>query len=141
MPTANTNFIRATAALLLIGLAALTIIVSMSIWLVELNEDEFDRVLAVRVVRSNAVDLRAALQDIETSQRGFLLTTSESYLGPYNQSRDDIAPLYASLVQHAPTLPQVTEPVERLGEIIDAKLLELDGTIQLVRAGQQQAAI
>ncbi|MCO6392158.1 GHKL domain-containing protein [Aliihoeflea aestuarii] len=141
MPTANKNFIGATAALLLIGLAALTIIVSMSIWLVELNEEEFDRVLAVRVVRANAVDLRAALQDIETSQRGFLLTASENYLTPYTQSRDDIAPLYTSLVQHARTLPNLTGPVARLGEIIDDKLVELDGTIQLVRDGQQQAAI
>ncbi|MHB2264231.1 sensor histidine kinase [Aliihoeflea sp. PC F10.4] len=141
MPTANQSFLRATAALLLVGLAALTVIVSMSIWLVERNETEFESVLAVRLVRASTIDLRTALQDVETSQRGFLLTGETNYLDPYNNSRDNVGPLYSRLQERALEMPQLAPQVERLGEIVSAKMEEMDSTIQLALQGEQDAAI
>lgn len=141
MPTANRTFLKITALLLLIGLGALTVIVGMSIWLVERNENEFERVVAVRLVRASAVDLRSAMQDVETSQRGFLLTGSTDYLSPYNQSRDNVRPLYNTLSELTPIFPQLGDAVEELGEIVEAKLAEMDGTIQLARQGQREEAI
>jgi len=126
---------------MLVGLAALTVIVGMSIWLVERNETEFDRVLDVRLVRAGTIDLRTALQDVETSQRGFLLTGETNYLDPYNNSRDNVRPLYDRLQERSMAMPELASDVERLGETVLAKLDEMDSTIQLALQGEREAAI
>ncbi len=141
MPIANKNFIRTTAILLLVGLLALIAIVGTSIWLVEQTQNHFDDVIEARDARTAAVNLRASLHDIETAQRGYILTSDERYLEPYVASRDDIFPQYEALRQILLAYPQATEPMARLLEVIEVKTSEIDETIALVQAGDADAAV
>ena len=87
MPISANTFVRSTAALLLVGLLALLGIVGTSIWLVERSQAYFNDLIEARDARTAAVDLRTALQDAETGQRGFLLTRT-AYLEPYTGHRE-----------------------------------------------------
>jgi signal transduction histidine kinase len=139
MPIANKNFVRTTAILLLIGMFALVAIVGTSIWLVEQTQNHFDEVIEARQARSATVDLRSALQDIETSQRGYILTQEERYLEPYDAARGTIMERYEKLRTILLPYPQATEPMARLLEGIELKLAEIDETIELVRQGEVAA--
>src|SRR5687768_6942874 len=90
LPISSSAFFRSTALLLLIGFAALLAIVGTTIWLVEQNQKWFEETTQARVARFAAVNLRSGLQDLETSQRGFLLTGEERYLEPYNRALPEV---------------------------------------------------
>ncbi|MFN3765154.1 MAG: sensor histidine kinase [Aliihoeflea sp.] len=141
MPTANKNFIRTTGILLLIGMLALVAIVGTSAWLVEQTQNHFEEVIEARQARSATVDLRSALQDIETSQRGFILTQEERYLEPYEAARGTVMERYERLRTILLPYPQATEPMARLLEGINLKIDEIDETIELVRQGDVAAAV
>lgn len=141
MPIANKNFVRTTAILLLIGVLALVAIVGTSIWLVAQTQAHFEEVLEARRARSATVDLRGALQDIETSQRGFILTEEERYLEPYAEARGTVMARYELLRTILLPYPQATEPMERLLQGINLKVAEIDETIELVRQGNVAAAV
>lgn len=141
MPIANKNFVRTTAILLLIGMLALVAIVGTSIWLVEQTQNHFDEVIEARQARAATVDLRSALQDIETSQRGYILTGEDNYLDPYRASRSTVLDRYERLRTILLPYPRATEPMERLLEGINLKVAEIDETIELVRGGNVEAAV
>ena len=102
MPITSRTFVRATALLLLVGLLALLGIVGTNIWLVERSQVYFDEVVQARIARRVAVDLRNQLQDLESSQRGYIITHDQKYLDPYNA-----------------TLPQIDDP-EQAVRIVEA---------------------
>ena len=83
MPISTNAFVRTTSLLLAIAFLALATIVGTTIWLVENNNFWFNETTNARVARVATVNLRNALQDAETGQRGFLLTQEEQYLAPY----------------------------------------------------------
>ncbi|WP_237476864.1 response regulator [Lichenibacterium dinghuense] len=56
--------------------------------------------------------LLSSVKDLETSQRGFLLTADESYLGPYNDALRDIGPELQALDGLDVDLPQLTRLVD-----------------------------
>ena len=98
--------------------------------------------LTSEVLRLLRTSLRTGLE-AETGQRGFLLTGDESYLSVYLAAEDswldDIDALGAVLEDIA------TEgQLEALGEIrsiAEAKLAELERTVELARAGERSAAL
>ena len=83
MPISNVSFVRATLAAILLGLAALLIIVVFNLWLVRQAEVYSDKVTTARLQRTALVDLRDLVVGAETGQRGFLLTANPDYLNPY----------------------------------------------------------
>lgn len=127
--------------MLLIGLLALGGIVGTSLWLVERTQAYFDVVVEARDTRTAAVDLRTALQDAETGQRGFLLTRNETYLDPYEAALKIIAEKYEALAAALVASPESTAPLATLRADIDFKLAEIANTIQLVRAGRLAEAL
>jgi signal transduction histidine kinase len=141
MPLTQTAFLRNSALMLIVGLVALIGIVGSTVWLIERAQNYFDDVLSARDLRVSTVNLRVALQQVETSQRGFVITQEESYLDPYNTSRDDVKPLYQELLKRAAGYPQYLDRLTALGPEIDTKLEELDTTIELVRAGRRAEAV
>ena len=46
-------------------------------------------------VRRSLTELRSALKDAETGQRGYIITGKDSYLEPYTQALEDIGTLFA----------------------------------------------
>ncbi|MHA6690068.1 sensor histidine kinase [Devosia sp. A449] len=141
MPISTNAFVRSTVMLLLIGLLALVGIVGTTIWLVERTQVYFDEIVEARDTRATAVDLRTALQDAETGQRGFLITQDEAYLEPYAAALTLIETKYASLTAMLAPYPEVTDSLAELRTDIDVKLNEMARTIELVRTGQAEQAI
>ena len=90
MPITKSAFIRSTVLAILVGTLALLIIVGVSFWLVEQARIYSDAVTAARFERSAIADLRNMLDDAETGQRGYLLTSDQAYLTPYLDVRNRI---------------------------------------------------
>ncbi|QEY32671.1 diguanylate cyclase [Synechococcus sp. RSCCF101] len=93
-----------------------------------------------RITRATA--LIGHLKDLETGQRGFLLTGRDYYLEPYSAAlqviRQDLDQL-AALIEDF-SLTQALR-LRRIAELSEQKIAELDETIDLVQAGDQAAAL
>lgn len=141
MPISNSAFVRGTLVLLVAGLLALVAIVATNLFLVERSQVYFDDTQQARRGRAAAVDVRNALQDIETSQRGFLLTRDEAYLAPYNAALPQLDPAYERLADVLRRFPQADQPMANLRSAIDGKVEETAHTIDLARSGASAEAI
>ncbi|MFD2646701.1 CHASE3 domain-containing protein [Devosia albogilva] len=141
MPISSNVFVRSGVILLLVGFLALAGIVGTTIWLVEQTQVYFNEVIEARDARTAAVDLRTALQDAETGQRGYILTQDEGYLEPYTTALDIVEESYRRLEEVLVAYPQAAEPMQTLRGDIDFKLAEMARTIDLVREGAVAEAI
>lgn len=141
MPITSKTFVRSTALLLLVGLVALLGIIGANIWLVERSQGYFDEVIEARIARRVAVDLRSQLQDLETGQRGFIITEDPAYLEPYNAALPLVDEQIARLREILGPYPEAQEPLDTLEADIALKIGELNRTIGEVRAGNRDAAI
>lgn len=141
MPISSNAFVRSTAALLLVGLLALVAIVGTTIWLVERQQVYFDQGLEARVARAATVNLRNALQDAETGQRGFLLTGDQRYLEPYNKALPQIPDMLERVAEVLKPYPEADEAVANLRAGVPAKLAEMAQTIALARSGDKAGAL
>ncbi len=141
MPISRKTYLSVTALLLFLGLAALLGIVAASLVLVGHTQDQVEEILAARKVRSAAADLLTLVQDMETGQRGFLLTGESIYLEPY---RDADARLDEQLDELSAALagsPELAEVVDRLTATLTAKISEMNETIALYQEGQTEEAV
>ena len=141
MPLNQTAFLRSSALMLMIGFVALAIIVGTTVWLISRAQHYFDDMLNARDLRANTINLRVALQQVESAQRGYIITGDETYLGPFDTSRDRVMPLYEILKADVAGKPQYRDRIEVLGPTLKMKLEELDETIRLTRNGRADEAV
>lgn len=141
MPISRKTYISLTALLLLLGLAALLGIVAASLVLVERTREQFGEVVAARQVRSGAADLLSMLQDMETGQRGYLLTEDEAYLEPYRQASGRVVPQFQALRGALEGYPELAPVLEQLSETLSAKLNEMERSIELFQGGERGRAV
>jgi len=141
MPITSKTFVRSTALLLLVGLLALIGIVGTSIWLTDRSQVYLDEVIEARIARRAAVDLRASLLDMETGQRGYLLTLDESYLEPYEAARPRVLEQVEALKRVLAPYEVAAAPLQQLEADVTFKLAEMDETITQARANDVNAAI
>lgn len=81
------------------------------------------------------------LKDAETGQRGFLLTTEEAYLRPYNSALGNVPARLAELSSLLAENPKQQQQLLEIHKLVADKLSELDETIQLHRAGRTLEAL
>ena len=140
MPVSSRRFVQATSAFLFIGFVALTAIVATNFWLGRRAQFYFDDAIAARDARVAAVELRNAMQTAEASERGFIITGNEIYLGPYETEKSlaqrDLDALHTLLKFY----PNSEAAMQRLSSIISTKFDEFDRTIALKRE-QREAEI
>ncbi|KKB79994.1 histidine kinase [Devosia soli] len=141
MPITSKTFVRSTALLLLVGLLALLGIVGTNIWLVERSQGYFDEVIEGRLARRVAVDLRTQLQDMETGQRGFIITLDESYLEPYREALPLVDEQLERLKQVLAPYPEAEAPLRQLETDIGFKIEEMNRTIEEARNGNRDTAV
>ena len=82
-----------------------------------------------------------ALDEAETGQRGFILTGEERYLEPYNAVAGQVQHDIDVLVDLTRDNPAQQENLHQVQKDTDAKLAELEETIQLRRKAGLQAAL
>jgi PAS domain S-box-containing protein len=95
----------------------------------------------VRHLLLDAKNLFTALQDVESGQRGYLLTGDAAYLAPYEAGIAAVQRHRASIPRgdSQPDLPRLD--LASLSPLIDAKLAELDETVQARRHGNADVAL
>lgn len=125
--------------------AALTIVILVLLavlpWLSSRDANEAMELLKQVVAKEQAYnEVLSLLKDAETGQRGFLLSSDESFLEPYDagvagitRALDDVAKLASTPAERA--------MVAKVSDIAQAKFREMHGTIVLKRAGKTQEAI
>jgi len=141
MPISSRFVVQSAIVLLVIGFLTLLGIVGMTIWLNERTQVYFDEVLEARNTRTSAVELRSAMQTAESSQRGFLLTSNEIYLAPYDSAKvlaqRELEALKRSLAPYA----EAEVMRQRLSTLFGEKFAELDQTIALKSDRRDEEAL
>jgi PAS domain S-box-containing protein len=119
------------AALVLVGL-----VFNRDTEALRVQKAEIDRVTAV--LQANQ-DLLSALQDIETGQRGYLLTGDRSYLDPYQAAKRRMAGILDRLSSRV-VRPDQKARVERLRALTLEKMVDIEATLFLYeQRGREEA--
>jgi two-component sensor histidine kinase/CHASE3 domain sensor protein len=106
-------------------------IVGSTAWLSEKSQSYFEESNRSRALRASAVELRSALQNAESSQRGYLVSGNEIYLAPYDAAKALALSQFEHLKQLLPQSPQNNVMLDRLSKVIPEKVAEMDQTIAL----------
>jgi two-component sensor histidine kinase/CHASE3 domain sensor protein len=138
--TSSARVVRSTVVLLAVGFLALLVIVGAAYWLGQRAQVYFDDALDARDTRSAAVELRNAIQAAEASQRGYLYTGNQIYLAPYSTARRNALGQFEIVKQKLSPSGSLSPALSRLSEIIEEKFAEMDRTIGLKRARQNDEA-
>lgn len=86
-------------------------------------------------------DILSAAQDAETGQRGYMLTGDVRYLQPYEAATGDLNRRLDDLADLTRDNPSQQAHLIELRRLLDAKMTELDATLQTRRAEGMQAAL
>ncbi|WP_209091349.1 sensor histidine kinase [Agrobacterium tumefaciens] len=127
--------------MLAVGVAILIGMVSTSLWLVQVNNHYSQETAQLRRVRAAILDVLTTMQDIETGQRGYLLTNNQDYLGPYEEALQGLPQRQSRLLDLLKDNEQYKAALSSLTQAIDAKLAETRETIDLQREGRITEAV
>ncbi|UHD43924.1 CHASE3 domain-containing protein [Aureimonas altamirensis] len=141
MAITQKQFYARTFAFLAAALLLLLTIVGGSLYLTRLTQQNFDKVVMTRSVRSAAADLLSRIIDAETGQRGYLLTRDQRYLEPYREQVGAIAPRVEQLQVAMDQMMGGRVDLSELSQRVTAKTAELDSTVSLALDGQYDAAV
>jgi two-component sensor histidine kinase len=133
MPISSRVVINLTIVLLTVGLLSLVGIVATTVWLGEKAQIYAEDATSARNTRIAAVELRAALQSAESSQRGYLVGGNEIYLAPYDSAKTHTVSQLERLKSSLSALPPIARLVERLSQVVVEKIEDMDRTIALKR--------
>jgi signal transduction histidine kinase len=138
MSVSNRSLFRLTGPLLFIGIAALSVIIAMSIWLNIRAQKYLEAVVEARDTRTAAVELRNAVQTAESSQRGFLYTYNEIYLAPYDIAKTQARRQLEAVGKALADYPDLSLARGRLEIVLSEKIEEMDRTIALKRERREE---
>ena len=141
MPISTRQFVGSTLVLLAIGFLALCAILATNIWLGERARIYSRDVIEARDVKAVAVDLRAALQTAESSERGYLYTGNEIYLAPYDLAKERAQKAATSLPVLIASYPGMQAALTRLLSTVSEKVSEMDKLIELKQKRDDAAAL
>ncbi|WAC27329.1 sensor histidine kinase [Ancylobacter sp. SL191] len=141
MPISRGSFIVSTLLLLLLGLVALAGVVASNVWLVQRTQSLVVEVQQMRRLRAATVDFRSLLQDLETGQRGYLLTSDPTYLTPFRAAMQKLPAQIETFERAAQVDPVARQLAPDLIATAKAKMAELQQTVDLTEAGQLAQAV
>ncbi|MBT4522984.1 MAG: response regulator [Halieaceae bacterium] len=82
-------------------------------------------------VKAKLTETLSILQDMETGQRGYIITGKEEYLEPFNLARPRVDQFVAELKFLTQDNPSQQAKLKALAPLIDAKVKELENTVLL----------
>jgi signal transduction histidine kinase len=141
MPISSRFFVQSTTALLFVGFLALLGIVGMTFWLGEQVQLHFKDATEARDIRAAAVEVRNAVQNAESSQRGFLFTGNEIYLAPYDAAKTLAQRQLDALSRMLAGDDRTKATMKRLTALLPEKFAEMDETIALKRSRRDADAL
>jgi signal transduction histidine kinase len=100
----------------------------------------FEWVEHTHEVLTQLENIENRLIDLETGQRGFLITGRDIYLEPFNSSLVIVYERLEKLKEETSDNPNQTKRIEGLKKIVDAKVKELKQTIKLRKEVSYEAA-
>ncbi len=130
-----TGLLALGAALLLLG------IVAGSVWLAARNAEAVRVAAVTQDARTTVAEVTLAIQEVESGQRGYLLTGKDGYLEPYRAGLTRLPGLVAEFERTLPFDVEVQRLVAPLRAATDAKLAEVRRTVELYAAGDKDAAL
>ena len=95
-----------------------------------------DHLYKVESIRRSADSVRVSLLEIESGQRGFLLTGNIAYLDNYRYNRAILRLRLEVLCRQIPNTEANKHLCSELATLIDKKLAEMEDTVQLARANK-----
>ena len=130
-----------SATLLVIGFAALLVIVFMTFRLVERAQIDLSTAGSERNLAATAVQMRNGFLAAESSQRGYIATGNEIYLAPYSSGKVQANQALKNLVSLMRPSQKTSPATERLIFLASEKFQEMDATITLKRQGGDAEAL
>ncbi|HYO70281.1 MAG TPA: PAS domain-containing protein, partial [Archangium sp.] len=85
--------------------------------------------------------LLSLMKDVETGQRGYLLTRERHFLAPYEEARSRIQPSLERLRALTADEPHQRQRLEAMESLIQGKLALIERTVRLEQEGQSAAAL
>src|SRR5579872_1790717 len=130
------------ARLVLASGFGLTCVALIAAVFIAMRASEADRLVTRTFeAREEATLLLGDLQNAETGQRGFLLTSDQRYLEPFQNAVDSIGPRLTRLATLSSASGEQQARIHDVKTLVDAKLDELRQTIALSRQGQHDEAL
>jgi len=126
---------------ILISLPVLILVVGMSFWINTKSEEAGRWVAHTHEVQKSLSQVLSILQDAETGQRGYLLTSEANYLEPYTIAIDRLDSVVAKLNNITSDNPNQQNRLVEIKPLIDKKLKELAETIFLMDSRGQGSAL
>ncbi|WBO24489.1 response regulator [Sphingomonas abietis] len=127
------------------GLALVILFFIASGWVAISNiktlRDDAAQIQHSHEVISSLDELLSSVQDAETGQRGFLLTSREQYLAPYNEALERTGPKLNQIGALTRDNGTQQQRLVLLRRHVEAKLAELKQTIDLRRSAGSAAAL
>ena len=131
MPISRRYLVTSTLLLLAIGAAALLCLVGATVWLSQRAQSDAALVDHQRQLRSRAVGVRESMLAAESSQRGYVLTSNEIYLAPYESAKLVAQTEVAQLIQDLAPIVRFQAMLPRLKALVDQRLADLDSSVKM----------
>ncbi len=125
----------------LVAVVAVLVIAAFSYGSLQSTASARARVTQAFTLLDSLQSLLSTLQDAETGQRGFLLTGNEVYLQPYTSAQAALPGTLASIRTAVRADAVQRDRLETLVELTTQKMDELQQTITLRRAGDNENAL
>ncbi|MGE0500609.1 MAG: CHASE3 domain-containing protein [Rhizobiaceae bacterium] len=109
--------------------------------LIESQETNNQAVRAAFDLDRHIVEVLSLLQDAETGQRGYLLTSEDAYLEPYRHAAEALPGQIAAVRDATKADPSRLQRIDRLDVATNEKLAELGRVIDLFRSGEAAQAL
>ncbi len=130
--------LAATSILGLVFLFVLTLVTSSRFQTAESYNEQAEH---TRLILITVQDLNRGLIKAESAQRGYLLTSKPSYLDPYTKGVDAARLAMTEIAQKLDNDPAQRDNIARLRTLVQAKLDELNRTVDLERRHRHAQAM
>lgn len=141
MPISQRFLVTSTLIFLLTAAAALLCLVVATVWLSQRAQTDASIVDSQRLLRNRAVGVREALLAAESSQRGFILTSNEIYLAPYENAKlvaqEEISKLTSDLAESG----RFQTMLPQLKGLVDQRITDLDSSMLAKNKGSAADAL
>jgi signal transduction histidine kinase/DNA-binding response OmpR family regulator/CHASE3 domain sensor protein len=125
----------------LVAVLAIILVAGLSYGALESSLESAQRVTRTLQIVEQLQGILSTLQDAETGQRGFLLTSNETYLAPYNNASAAIDGELANARKLLANNPAQLARLAILERVVSDKMSELAQTVAMKRAGDAAGAL